>query len=180
MEPEKIQSDIDALLTYMNDSMENVGGTINGCSFNFESGKPDRAQIDKLYNWSGEHLNKIINICKSRALINNVYINSPSVQLTEEGQSRALSVKHGKDRSYELSGSSYTIGSVHFAGPGQIGDGNTQNITNFFKEMIDKIEQSDASPEEKEEVTSRLARFLEHPLTNTVVGGVAGTITALL
>lgn len=180
MEPEKIQSDIDALLTYMNDTMESVGGTIKECSFKFEEGDADRVQIDKLHNWPKEHLTRIINICKSRSLITNVYINSATVKLTEEGQSRALSVKHGKDRSYELSGSSYTIGSVHFAGPGQIGDGNTQNITNFFKEMIDKIEQSEASPEEKEEVKSRLARFLEHPLTNTVVGGVAGSITALL
>lgn len=180
MEPEKIQSDIDALLTYMNDNMESVGGTVNECSFKFEDGDADRVQIDKLYNWPEEHLKRIIKICKSRGLITNVYVNSATVKLTEEGQSRALSVKHGKNRSYELAKSSYTIGSVHIAGSGQIGDGNTQNIYNVFQEVIDKIDKADASDEEKEEAKSLLAKFLEHPLTSSVVGGVAGSITSLL
>lgn len=180
MDPEKIQSDIDALLIYMNDDMESTGSTIKDTTFRFKNGDVDRAEMDRLHGWSEEYLLKIINICKSRSLIKNIYINSEHVALTEEGQSRALSVKHGKNRSYELARSSYTIGSVHIAGSGQIGDGNTQNIYNVFQEVIDKIDKADASEEEKEEAKSLLARFLKHPLTSSVVGGIAGSLTSLL
>ena len=180
MDQEKIQNDIDALLTYMNDDMENIGGTIKNTTFSFEDGDTDRIEMDKLHGWPKEYLSKIINICNSRGLVKYAYIGTREIQLTEEGQSRALSVKHGKNRSYELARSSYTIGAIHVAGSAQVGDGNTQNIYNVFQEVIDKIDRADATPEEKAEAKSLLTKFLEHPLTSSVVGGVAGSLTGLL
>ena len=91
-----------------------------------------------------------------------------------------MSIKHGKNRSYELARSSYTIGAIHVAGSAQVGDGNTQNIYNVFQEVIDKIDRADATPEEKAQAKSLLAKFLEHPLTASVVGGVSGSLTGLL
>lgn len=91
-----------------------------------------------------------------------------------------LSVKHGKNRTYELARSSYTIGAIHIAGSAQVGDGNTQNIYNVFQEVIDKIDRAEATAEEKTEAKSLLTKFLEHPLTSSVVGGVAGSLTGLL
>lgn len=47
MDAEKIQSDIDALLTYMNDDIENLGETIKTVSFGFDMDQNDRIAIDE-------------------------------------------------------------------------------------------------------------------------------------
>jgi hypothetical protein len=62
----------------------------------------------------------------------------------------------------------------------QVGDHNTQNIIDSFKDMIERIERSSATPEEKKEAKSRLRAFLEHPLTSAIIGGAAGGLTGLL
>lgn len=69
MNPEKIQSNIDALLTYMNDDMESLGETIKTVYFGFNEGENDRVAIDKNLGWPEEHLFKIINISHSRGLV---------------------------------------------------------------------------------------------------------------
>lgn len=179
MDAEKIQSDIDALLTYMNDDMENLGETIETVSFGFDAGQNDRVAIDELLHWSEEYLFKIINICHSRSLVRKNYGGFQNVSLTEEGQSRAISVKHGKNRSYEL-GASMQIATLNVHGPAQVGNGNTQNIHNVFNQLLQQIETSSASDEDKQEAKSRLARFLEHPLVGSIVGGLAGSLPGLM
>lgn len=62
----------------------------------------------------------------------------------------------------------------------QIGDHNTQSIVDSFKRVIDCIEHSPGTAEEKAEAKSRLRSFLEHPLTAAVVGGAVGGLTGLL
>ncbi|WP_421196274.1 hypothetical protein [Aeromonas enteropelogenes] len=179
MDAEKIQSDIDALLTYMNDDMESLGETIKTVEFGFNENETDRIAVDKLLHWSGEHLFKIINICNSRGLMRKTMGNFSHIRLTEEGQSRAISVKHGKDRSYEL-GANMQISTLNVNAPSQIGNGNTQNINQVFNQLIQDIENSQASTEEKNEAKKRLAKFLEHPLVSSIVGGVAGSLTGLI
>ncbi|WP_454889073.1 hypothetical protein [Serratia quinivorans] len=179
MDAEKIQSDIDALLTYMNDDMENLGETIKTVSFGFGAGQSDRTAIDELLHWSEAYLLKIINICHSRSLVRKDYGDFEHVSLTEEGQSRAISVKHGKNRSYEL-GASMQIATLNVHGPAQVGNGNTQNIHNVFNQLLQQIEESSASAEEKQEAKSRLAKFLEHPLVGSIVGGLAGSLPGLM
>lgn len=68
MDVEKIQADIDSLLTYMNDDMESLGETIKTVSFGFDANQNDRIAIDEQLHWSEEYLFKIINICHSRSL----------------------------------------------------------------------------------------------------------------
>jgi len=59
----------------------------------------------------------------------------------------------------------------------QVGDHNTQSITRNLTSIVNEIDSSDASQEEKEEAKSRLAKFLEHPLTCSILGGaVAGAV----
>ncbi|EOP3659670.1 hypothetical protein OP161_RS05645, partial [Escherichia coli] len=101
------------------------------------------------------------------------------VSLTEEGQSRAISIKHGKNRSYEL-GASMQIATLNVHGPAQVGNGNTQNIHNVFNQLLQQIEKSSASDEEKQEAKKRLAKFLEHPLVGSIVGGLAGSLPGLM
>ncbi|MCD5327859.1 RIP homotypic interaction motif-containing protein [Chromobacterium piscinae] len=66
---------------------------------------------------------------------------------------------------------------IHTAQAVQIGDNNTQNIANAFEALIKNIDNSNASPAQKEEAKSLLKQFLGHPLVSTLVG--AG-VTALL
>lgn len=179
MDAEKIQSDIDQLLTYINDDMENLGETINTVYFSFELGKPDRVAIDEKLNWSEDHLKKIINICNSRSLLRKQSGGLAHILLTEEGQSRAISVKHGKNRSYEL-GASMQIATLNVHGPAQVGNGNVQNIHNVFHQIVKEINDSSATDEDKAEAKGRLAKFLEHPLVGSIVGGVAGSLPGLV
>lgn len=144
MDAEKIQSDIDALLTYM----ENLGETIKTVSFGFDTGQNDRVAIDERLHWSEEYLFKIINICHSRSLVSKRNGLFSRVGLTEEGQSRAISVKHGKNRSYEP-GASMQIATLNVHGPAQVGNGNTQNIHNVFNQLLQQIETSSASDESR-------------------------------
>lgn len=178
MEAEKIQSDIDLLLTFINDDMENLGETINTVHFSFIVGKPDRIAVDEKLNWPEDHLYKIINICNSRSLLKKHSNGFAHILLTEEGQSRAISVKHGKNRSYEL-GASMQIATLNVHGPAQVGNGNVQNIHNVFNQLIKEIDQSSATDEEKTEAKSRLTKFLEHPLVGSIVGGLAGSLSGL-
>lgn len=179
MDAEKIQSDIDLLLTYMNDDMESFGGTINAVYFSFVVGQADRTAVDEKLNWSEDYLYKIINICNSRSLLKKNTDGLGHILLTEEGQSRAISVKHGKNRSYEL-GAGMQIATLNVHGPAQVGNGNVQNIHNVFNQLLQKIEDSSATNEEKEEAKSRLAKFLEHPLVGSIVGGLTGSLSGLI
>ncbi len=61
----------------------------------------------------------------------------------------------------------------------QIGNQNTQTITQTFNAIIEKIDSSAASPAEKEEAKSKLRAFLENPLVASIVGGVVSGIIGL-
>lgn len=179
MDAEKIQSDIDALLIFMNDDMESFGGVIDNVYFSFAAGKDDRIAFDKKANWPEDYLYRIINICNSRSLLKNNANDFSHIRLTEEGQSRAISVKHGKNRSYEL-GAAMQIATLNVHGPAQVGNGNVQNIHNVFNQLLQKIDESDATDEDKKEAKGRLTQFLSHPLVGSILGGLAGSIPGLI
>lgn len=46
----------------------------------------------------------------------------------------------------------------------------------FKKEIVKRIEESDASDEKKHEAKSKLEDFLSHPFLNTIIGGALGAI----
>lgn len=61
-----------------------------------------------------------------------------------------------------------------------MGDYNTQHVQATFNELIQKIESSPASPDEKAEAKGRLAAFLEHPLVGSILGSAAGVVLSSL
>ncbi|MCX8967071.1 hypothetical protein EHW66_19435 [Erwinia psidii] len=181
MDSEKLQSDIDTLLTFMNDEIENMGAVVMAVTFDFNENKTDRIAIDKKLLWPEDHLFKIIKICLTRGLVkkHTTSRDFSYISLTEEGQSRAISVMHGKNRSYEL-GASMQIATLNVHGPAQVGNGNTQNIHNVFNQILQQIDNAEASDDDKSEAKSRLAKFLEHPLVDSIVGGLAGSLPGLM
>lgn len=184
--PDQIQDSIDELLCFMNDQIEHRGALAKDITFGFLPEQEDDYQaFMTTHDWPREYFEKIIKICVSRKLIEYAYFNNchddplGAVNLTEEGQSRAISVKHGKDRSYELGPAMQIAGITINGGVAQIGHGNTQNIQNILTQLIEQIEASDAPEEQKQEAKSRLTKFLEHPLVCSIVGGlVSAGITA--
>jgi hypothetical protein len=179
-EAEQIQNDIDTILMFMNDDLESSGSVVKHAIFGFLPGENDYEAFQNIYSWTPSRLEKILKICLTRALVEESNYNDHrealgAIALTEEGQSRAISVKHGKDRSYEL-GSGMQIASLTVHGPAQVGNGNVQNFQNFFNQLTQQIEAADATEAEKQEARSLLAKFLEHPLVCSIVGGITGSL----
>lgn len=184
MDADKIQDDIDILLTFMNEIVEEKGVSIEHLYFEFMDDQSDWLTFNEMYNWGNENLYRIIKICLARSLIEQEYRRTDdfsNLKLTAEGQSRAISVKHGKKRSYEL-GATMQIATLNVTGSGQtqIGHGNTQNIHAIFNEIVQKIDALDTSEQDKKEAKNLLSKFLEHPAVTAAIGGVAGSIPGLL
>nr|WP_064494295.1 RIP homotypic interaction motif-containing protein [Pseudomonas chengduensis] len=70
--------------------------------------------------------------------------------------------------------------SIHGSQGIQIGDHNVQNLQLALEELIQRIDQSGASREEREEAKNRLATFLAHPLVSSVVGASLPVALGLL
>lgn len=89
-----------------------------------------------------------------------------------------LKFKKGSDLPMQRPGHNITISGAQSV---QIGDYNTQNITNSLEALVKMIDSSSAPASEKSEAKSRLARFLEHPLVVASVGaGVGAAVGAVV
>lgn len=63
---------------------------------------------------------------------------------------------------------------IHIAGGNvQIGNNNTMEFKSSVQYLIDTIESSKSSPEEKAKAKSLLKTFLEHPLVSALAGSAA-------
>lgn len=72
------------------------------------------------------------------------------------------------------------INTLNASGSIQIGDHNTQHIAMTIQSLVQQIEASDFSDEDKKEAKSRLAKFLEHPLLCSLLGSTVGSLVAAL
>lgn len=175
------ENNIDALLIFMNDTLEVSGRTAKNYRFAFDPGKPDHSAALNSTSLSPDELISAIKVCLSRRLIEQRTIGGglSSISLTDEGQGRAISTKLGKDRSYEL-GAAMHIANLTVNGPAQVGNYNSQEFNNCFQTLIQKIEASNTSPAEKEEAKNLLKKALEHPLTSAIVGGITGAVAGVV
>ena len=170
-EAEKLQNDIDTLLVYMSDDLEKEGFLIEDAFFNFLPKQNENSQVLSINSWTQEYLEKLIKTCNTRSLIKHKRSAHRdligAVALTEEGQSRALSVKHGRNRSYEL-GSGMQIATLTVHGAAQIGNGNIQNFKDFFQPLRSQIELMEVSDEEKAEVINIIDMLEGHSLIRSL------------
>jgi hypothetical protein len=179
MTREEREQALDKLLVFMNDEIENAGCIISNWNFDFETVD---AELLKEFG-SIERLHEAVRIAISRNFIKHFtlgYGEYNSLRLTEEGQGRAISVINEKYKNDD-SHSNFSIGTVNnYGGNTQIGDNNTQNISNAVKLILDSIEKANASNEEKTEVKNLFSQFLNHPLTQTLISAGAGIGAALI
>lgn len=179
----KITEDaINTLLIYMNDDVEMMGQPIDCIEFDFSQKGEDAEKLLKKYCWSYDKLTDTMKICLSRKYVEYHYISGgdfSGLGLTEEGQGRAISCINAKPAE-NTSGSTISIGSLVNNGSAQFGDNNTQNIENTFTYLIEQIDKSSASPEQKNEAKNLIKRILEHPVTSAIIGAASTIIAAKL
>lgn len=58
----------------------------------------------------------------------------------------------------------------------QIGDYNVQHVSTVLQSLVNSIDQSPVSDEEKKEAKSRLIAFLKHPAVTATLGASAGAL----
>lgn len=89
-------------------------------------------------------------------------------------------LKLRKENSPATSQRSPTTINIHNSSGIQIGDQNVQHIANGFVGLIEKIDASSASPQEKNEARGALLNALENPTVAAVLGSAVGRVLALL
>ncbi|PLX67087.1 MAG: hypothetical protein C0603_10520 [Denitrovibrio sp.] len=182
MSKQRKETLIDELLVFMNDEIESTGHTIGTVRFDFSEQGEDTIKFAGDAGLEYDELMLILNTCKSRKYIIQKIIGAGQygqLELSEEGQGRAISVEAAKIAPPRKESSEFHIGELNASGSIQIGNNNTQNIENFFTTIVERIDQSDATDEEKKEAKNRLKSFLEHPLTNTALGLTPSVIKGL-
>ncbi len=174
---------VDALLIELNDEVDSLGRPINVVRFTFS----EEESVDQLNSLSicFEELARLLDLCLSRKYLKHTLLGGGKyygLSLTEEGQGRAISADVAKrmPKPSGQSDASIHIGTIN-ASAAQVGNNNTLNIQDFSASLIEKIDQADASDEDKKEAKGRLKSFLKHPLVIAVLGSAAAAAaTALL
>jgi len=182
MDREEKEKWIDKLLVFMNDEVDNYGHGVKAITFNFS----ENIELDEhfhLFNENNpisfENFSQVMNICISRKYVRFSAMGGGRydwLQLTESGQGVAISsLKQDKSLS-ELG--DINIGTLNSNGVAQIGNNNVLNIENMLINLVEQIEKSDATDDEKKQAKSKLKAFLEHPVTKTILGASVGVILA--
>lgn len=173
-----IENEIDNLLIFMCNDIEQNGWTIKNCHFEFDENKEDAQKYLESSELSYEELKKIINACLSREYLKRLYMGkSMTVQLTPEGQGRGISSKL-KDFSDNRipKGSNIHIGTLNASGNTQIGDNNIQNITETLKVLKEEIESSNCSDIDKKSALNTLKDLVNQPAVVSIIGAVASSL----
>lgn len=181
MDKQKKEALMDGLLVFMNEEIERAGSPIHGFRFDFGEQGKDTINFVKDSGSVYEELVLVLNACISQNYVATYVMDGKGeIGLTEKGQKRAISVEDAKSAPPKQESTGINITALYANAPFQIGNGNTQNIEILFSTIIEKINQADASDEEKKDAKSRLKAFLEHPLTNTALGLTPSFIQSIL
>lgn len=162
---------VDKIVVDMEEILEEKGLSQKSTSFSFSDADCKKLSLTK------EQLNIAVNKALSLDLIKEAaWIKENRYLLTEEGRARARSCMLRKNEgetghSVIINGDNASV---------QVGNNNIQNISNVFRFMIEQIDKSNATSEEKHSAKECLKRFIEHPLVNTILGTAGGILTSLL
>lgn len=175
--PEK-EKWIDKLLVFMNDEVEKHGHGVKNVFFNFSEGQEDFNSFGTIDPIIFSDFSEVMKSAISRKYVERRTWGSGEfgdLILTESGQGRAISSLNQDRYALENSGN-ITIGTLNSSGVAQIGNNNMLNIENMLISLVEQIEKSDATVEEKKEAKSKFKAFLEHPLTCSILGASIGAV----
>ena len=162
---------VDKLVVDMEETLEDEGVALTNAAFHFD-------ELDcKKMGLSLDQLNCAIRKAASLGLIKMfTWGKEEKCKLTEEGRTRARScMLRNKDaetgHSVIINGDNANV---------QVGNNNVQNISNVLKYMIEQIDKSNGTSDEKRSAKENLKKFIAHPLVNTILGTAGGALTNLL
>lgn len=175
------------LLVYMKNELEKQGSTIKTCPFDFHLARVEKyfgdasdeiiPEGEDLTNFKStskitdDEFTTVIRYCMTHEFIKRFccgHEEFDSLQLTDEGFARAVSVERAKYKpAIADNTTSIHIGSINGDNV-QVGNYNTQNICNTFNYLIDEIKKSDASDEGKKTALTKLKDFLNNPIVSGV------------
>lgn len=180
---------IDALLCFMKEKHEDSGVKIGGLTFNFKPQYTERyfnapeevipdgedlAEFKRKYPFSDDEIDKAIKtscVYEYIKCLDFSNLDFSKILLTEKGFARATSVEKAKHQK-ETNAPVQNI-TINQAGNVQVGNNNAINIQNTFSEIIQKIENSDASSEQKEEAKGLITKLINHPIIADILSGSA-------
>lgn len=171
------EQNIEDLMVLLYEELEDSGNPINCATFNLSEDDPNLINL----LGSSENIRKTVNACVTRELMKYRYLGSHGLDglaFTEKGKELALSVI--KREELQSSAPVYNIGQITNNGPSQIGNNNIQNITNILSQLMEQVDKTTASEEEKKDFKSKVNAVLSHPLINTVISAGVGIAGALL
>lgn len=180
MTNEEKENGINQLLVFMNNELEEHGApSLKNLQFNFLENGDDALRFIEKHQLPYNDLLIIIKICTTRQYIQGVTHGYNYVTITEEGQGRAISYINA-DKNKNSSSEQVVIGTLNANAPTQIGNNNIQNIENVLTQLVEQIENSSASDEEKQAAKSKIKDLLDHPLINTLIGSTLSSLPQLL
>ena len=162
---------VDKIVVEMEVCLERKGSLLKGTYFQFNDS--DCAKLALTQEQLDVALNKAVSL---GCIEKDIWGRDNTYSLTEEGRARARSCMLRKNdgklgHSVIVNGDNANI---------QVGNNNVQNVSNVFKFIIEQIDKSNATSEEKRSAKESLKKFIEHPLVNTVFGTVGGALANLL
>ena len=165
----QIEQDIQKLLESMNEALEREGCSIDFPMFDFNDRKNE---IIQELGFKYEYFCSLLDRCKTRKLIEKktLGLDYSDIALTQKGQEEVLSARK-KPIEFPMN-----IGKMIFNGPAQIGNGNIQNISNYFSIIENEINKSHASDTEKKEAKGLLKKITENPLLCAILDGLISSI----
>lgn len=157
----------------MKNELEAKGYKYNTCYFNFKTPSDISEYFDSPI--TDEEFISVMNYCSTHDFIQEsmgMMKRFSSVQLTEAGFGRATSVSRSKYKSGITDGmSDVKIGTINATNL-QIGNNNIQNITNVFQQLIDEINNSDCTEQEKKTALTQLKTFINNPIVSNIISEV--------
>jgi len=162
---------VDKIVVEMEECLEQKGSLLKDTRFYFNDSDYTKLALTQ------EQLDIAINKAVSLGYIReDVWGRNDTYLLTEEGRARARSCMLRKNEGETghpviINGDNANV---------QVGNNNVQNISNVFKFIVEQIDKSNATNEEKRSAKENLKKFIEHPLINTILGTAGGTLTSLL
>lgn len=162
---------VDKIVVEMEVCLERKGSLLKETFFQFNDS--DCAKLALTQEQLDIALNKAVSL---GCIEKDIWGRDKTYSLTEEGRARARSCMLRKNEgetghSVIINGDNASV---------QVGNNNIQNISNVFKFLIEQIDKSNATSEEKRSAKENLKKFIEHPLVNTILGTVGGVLTGLL
>ena len=91
-------------------------------------------------------------------------INAFGIDVVEGGAKTELKVEFVQNKTINITGSANVV----------VGDNN--HVTQSIRDLVNAIESSAGTPEQKNEAKGLLRRFLEHPLVAAAAGGAIGLL----